>query len=130
MITAKFFSLALTLLLIFNAPFAHALPLPLNADLQTLDTYTYDFGQWPVGTTAYKDLYFSNNGSWPLYISGIYISGISYQAIHHCPVRLQSGYRCMIRVIFQPWNTGYFNGQLDIQTDRGPLTVLLGGWGY
>jgi hypothetical protein len=99
-------------------------------DFRSNEIYNYNFGYWPVGMTAYKDLYFANNGNWPLEIEGIYVWGLSYFAVHRCPPKLRAGYRCLVRTLFLPWSAGYHDGQLLINTDRGRLHVYLAGWGY
>jgi len=99
-------------------------------DFRAQQYYDFNFGYWAVGATSFKDLYLTNDGAMPLYIQGVYVWGGSFYAIHRCPPKLDSGYRCLLRVFFQAWSPGYQEGEVVIDTNRGPISIYLSAWAY
>jgi hypothetical protein len=131
----------LSLLIVNTSPLradAPATPLkkltPVNEisfeDFRPENIFSYNFGFWIPDSLTYKDFYFVNKSEWPLEIRNIAIAGPAFAAIHQCPAKVETGYRCLIRMIFRPAESGANGGQMVIQTDRGPIVVALNGWGY
>lgn len=105
-------------------------PLP-TGEVQTeaYRTYYYNFGSWPTGSLVYHDFYLTTRGGTSR-IYSIYTYGSSFRANDNCPTRLYRGMSCTIRVYFQPWYTGYQNGQTVVSTAAGTMTIYLSGYGY
>lgn len=136
----KISSILLSIFLIFTIPQSFAAPVatqdkPMDIparstqSVQTQSFYSYNFGYWPVGSTAYYDFSFTSYGG-SIIIYSISTYGGSFYSVDNCPYRLYGGYSCLIRVYFRPWGIGYQSGETYIHTSSGTSRIYLSGYGY
>lgn len=87
------------------------------------------FGTIRVGSTASDRVTIVSNGSAPLTISGIGISGTFFSQSNSCPASLAVGASCDVTVTYAPTVVGSHTGQLVIQSNGDPpsLGVSLSG---
>jgi hypothetical protein len=80
-----------------------------------------DFGSVPVGTrTPAQTVTLTNNGSAPLPIVGILVSGIDFAQSNNCGAQLAPGAQCAIQITFQPAILGPRLGTAIITTTNDP----------
>lgn len=91
--------------------------------------YSYNFGSVRVNWSQYADFYLRNNGTSPVQMRGVYITGISFWAWSNCPRVLLPGQRCLARVEFRPWSEGSYFGRLRFAYLGGNIYINLYGWG-
>lgn len=114
-----------------SASYAETAAPPLqitDENLHTQNSYFFNFGYWPVGSTAYRDFYFRTYQR-NLRIYNIYTLGVAFRAYHNCPSRLYARRSCRIRVYFTPNHRGTHNGQTVISTSGGSTRIYLSGYG-
>jgi hypothetical protein len=92
--------------------------------------YNYNFGRVRINRSESTSFTLRNRGNYPIYINDINISGESFQENDNCPRILLRGYSCRIRVRFQPYYVGFFQGRLEVNlTPAEDIRVNLRGRG-
>jgi hypothetical protein len=104
--------------------------LPAHAELSASVT-SLDFENVTLGTTASRDVTFSNLGNKPLTISAISVGGSGFHVAGGSGVTLAPGQEVVVNVTFDPLGAGAKTGTLSVSGDSlsAPLQIALSASG-
>jgi hypothetical protein len=96
----------------------------------TLSPGSINFGNVTVGGySSWQALTLTNNGSTPISISNVALSGAAFTDVSYCSGTLAAGAQCVIYVSFHPTASGAFNGNVTVtdSASNGPQVAVLSG---
>lgn len=91
----------------------------------SVQPFSLGFGPIRVGSQATDRVSIFSNGSAPLLLSGISISGATFAQSNACPASLPVGAGCDITITYSPGTVGTQTGQLTIQSNGTPSTFTV-----
>ncbi|RYZ77414.1 MAG: hypothetical protein EOP06_30395 [Proteobacteria bacterium] len=107
-------------------------PIPVSvgdAKAQVDQYLRFDFGTARINSGGtYRNFDLQSRGPGDLWIDRITIAGSDFMATHNCPRVLRPGYFCTIQIRYMPWNVGFSNGRMYIDTNGGTITADLTGY--